>query len=174
MNQFQAALYFYKSHTPLILDVPKNEWAGDPYAWSPFISLTPIEQNIWSDIRDANIVMYPQYPIEKFFVDFANPRAKVVMECDGYAYHLDKQKDKARDIRLQQLGWTVYRITGRDCNTDFDEETMTKGYARQLVESIGELHQIKRVGSPKQKHWEDCHESVITHILKMNPIEAAA
>ena len=39
---------------------------------------------------------YPQYPIGKYFVDFADPVKKIVIECDGKKYHQDKEKDKRR------------------------------------------------------------------------------
>lgn len=35
--------------------------------------MTPIERWLWADIRHADAVFYPQYPVGNFFVDFANP-----------------------------------------------------------------------------------------------------
>ena len=101
----------------------RSEWGVDPYAWEHEggIRMTPIEVAMWSDIRMEGAVFYPQYPVDKFFLDFANPVAKVALECDGYAFHLDKEKDAARDARLSELGWTVYRFTGRECMQDTEE-----------------------------------------------------
>lgn len=101
----------------------RSEWGVDPYAWEHEggIRMTPIEAAMWSDIRMEGAVFYPQYPVDKFFVDFANPVAKVALECDGYAFHLDKAKDAARDERLRALGWTVYRFTGHACMQDTEE-----------------------------------------------------
>lgn len=169
MNQFEAALQFYKSETPMILAQKRNEWASDPYSWCEVIRMTPIEAWFWGDIRNANVVMYPQYPVGRFFVDFANPVAKVAIECDGKTYHQDKAKDAARDAELRSMGWSVYRITGRECMTDFDEEEIEYGYARKFIEAIASLHGLKRGDSSCGKDGFECAMSVIDHILKMNP-----
>jgi very-short-patch-repair endonuclease len=113
----------YQALTPRILAERKDEWAADPYEWSHIIQLTPIEDWLWVQIRDANAIFYPQYPVGRYFVDFANPKARVAVECDGAAYHLDKAKDAARDRALREMGWVVYRIPGYDCVRDNDHET---------------------------------------------------
>lgn len=109
MNNWNALREHYARHAKVIEACDRNEWAMDPYAWSTGIMrMTPIEEWLWHDIRDANAVFYPQYPIGGFFVDFANPRAKVAIECDGAAFHLDKSKDEARRasptrVRIQEI-----------------------------------------------------------------------
>lgn len=144
-NNWDAVRAFYDEEGPKIMAGPSNEWAIDAYAWDDAgISMTPIERWLWQDIREANVVMYPQWPVAGFFVDFANPVAKVAIECDGREYHLDKEKDGRRDAKLAALGWTVYRITGADCREDFDEETMAPGAGRQLVDLIAGNHKVKR------------------------------
>jgi very-short-patch-repair endonuclease len=169
MNQYEAALHFYSTHTPIIMETPRNEWAGDPYAWDRWISMTPIEAWLWGDIRDANAVFYPQYPVGRFFVDFANPRAKVAIECDGKAYHQDVQKDMARQEQIEEMGWRVYRISGRQCMTDFDDETREYGYARLFIEKIARRHGLKRVNSAAVSPFMDHQIKLIEHLLKMNP-----
>lgn len=169
MNQWEAAKWFYDRHRHFILEEARNEWAIDPYAWSPYIRLTPIEEWLWGDIRNANLVMYPQYPVAGFFLDFANPVAKVAIECDGAAYHQDKAKDAARDAKLAALGWKVYRITGSQCRTDFDEETMQPGYASVFVEAIGQIHGLKRGGHAEMKDGLDLAISVAGLMLELNP-----
>lgn len=142
-NNWNAIAKFYKQINPVILAEKANIWAIDPYAWEGFgITFTPIETALWADIRAANVVMYPQYPIHGMFVDFANPVAKVVIECDGAEFHQDQARDSARDTILQARGWTVYRITGRDCKTDFDEATMQSGASRKFIDSICTNHKI--------------------------------
>lgn len=169
MNQFERALYFYRQQNPAILAAPRNEWAMDPYAWDGLIHMTPIEKLLWGDIRDANAVFYPQYPVERFFVDFANPVAKVAIECDGAAYHTDVEKDMRRDARLRELGWSVYRITGRECHTEFDDETREYGYARQFIDRIAQDHKLKRIGSSRGSDGYDCAVSVVNFLLEKNP-----
>lgn len=151
MNQYESARRFYEQRNQAILSTKKNEWAMDAYEWSEFIELTPIEYSLWCEIRCADLVMYPQYPVGRYFVDFASPRAKVAIECDGHAYHLDKAKDAARQKDIEALGWTVYRITGRDCHTSgresVDEFGVTRyeaGASEAFIKRIGDNHGLKR------------------------------
>lgn len=142
---WDATKAFYAENEEAIMAAPRNEWAIDPTAWNEVMTLTPIESWLWGDIREANAVFYPQWPVAGFFVDFANPVARVAIECDGAAYHLDKAKDAARDEKLADLGWTVYRITGGQCRTDCNEETGNPGYARRFVDAVVEAHGLRRV-----------------------------
>ena len=172
MNQYEAAKYFYATHTPLIMAAPRNEWASDAYAWDRFISMTPIEAWLWGDIREANAVFYPQYPVGRFFVDFANPVAKVAIECDGKAYHQDVEKDMARQREIEAMGWRVYRISGKQCRTDFDEETREPGYARQFIDRIADQHRLKRNNSAEVQHFHKHQLTLIERLLKQNGVEA--
>lgn len=124
----------------------KNEWAIDPYAWSGLINFTPIEDWFWSDIRECDCVLYPQYPAGKFFLDFANPLAKVGIECDGAQYHKDKEKDAARDKTLQDMGWSIYRITGSDCQSESDFDTGRLSPAGVFLRRIALRHGLARDG----------------------------
>ncbi len=139
----------YAKANSFILKTPRNEWAIDPYAWNGVLELTPIEQALWCDIRQADAVLYPQYPIGKVFVDFANPKAKVAIECDGHHFHLDKEKDAQRDALLQSQGWHVYRISGSGCMTEQDDETGEKSIARRFIDVICSNHRIA-LGEKKQ------------------------
>jgi len=145
MNNWNAIREHYRRFTPLIMAERRNEWAIDPYEWdNGMVRMTPIEYALWHDIRHENVVLYPQYPIGSVFVDFANPVAKVAIECDGREYHQDPEKDARRDKVLMAAGWSVYRITGQDCKTDSDEETREPGRARLFVREIWERHGIRR------------------------------
>jgi len=146
MNQWSRIREFYKSLESLIAAESPNEWACNPYAWEDLeVILTPIEAWLWHDIRSMDLVLYPQYPINGVFVDFANPKAKVAIECDGEAFHTDKQKDEARDSSLRALGWRVYRITGRDCRDGVDDLTSSgKSKAHLFLEHIAGNHRIAR------------------------------
>lgn len=145
-NNWRAVREHYNRVGPLILAEQSCEWAIDPYAWDETgaIHLTPIEAWLWSDIRQANAVFYPQWPVAGFFVDFANPVAKVAIECDGYHYHLDRAKDRTRDEALAQLGWAVYRIPGAICMTEQDEETGQLSRAALFIRDIVNRHPVSR------------------------------
>lgn len=150
MTNWNAIRQFYMELEAAIFEAGRNEWAcGDAYLWDwqGGISMTPIERWLWSDIRALDAVLYPQYPVGRFFVDFANPVAKVAIECDGQAFHQDKAKDAARDTELAALGWKVYRFPGWECRTDFNEETMTSGSAYLRLKEITNQYRIRR-GTP--------------------------
>lgn len=151
-QRFETIKAHYMAHTADILESP-SEWGIDPYAFEqcPAIDLTPIERALWHDIRAVDIVMYPQYPVGRFFVDFGNPAAGVAIECDGARWHLDKEKDALRDEALKRLGWVVYRITGRGCLTDTTEIRDEHGRirpelspARKFIQAIADQHPVGR------------------------------
>ncbi|MGC4396013.1 endonuclease domain-containing protein [Hydrogenophaga sp. T2] len=134
----------YKHFEAKILAERADEWALDPYAWSQYLTLTPIEDWLWVHIRDANAIFYPQYPVGRFFVDFANPRAKVAIECDGAQYHKDKAKDQRRDDELSAMGWRVYRVPGYLCVRDNDHDTGRIREAARFVYRIVLEHGLSR------------------------------
>lgn len=148
---------FYRIHNDEIM-VSSSEWGVSPYAWEcAGVQFTPIESALWGDIRSIGAVFYPQYPVCGFFVDFGNPVAKVAIECDGMAFHKDKQKDRDRDKRLSESGWVVYRFTGSECMQDTIERENEDGslivdvsrtYRR--IQDIAERHGLI-VGSTRRK-----------------------
>lgn len=160
-NNWSAIRSHYSEITPLIMKSPVNEWATDPYAWdgAKMINLTPIETWLWSDIRACDAVLYPQYPVLSFFVDFANPKAKVAIECDGSAYHQDKAKDAARDKKLADAGWTVYRISGSDCRKECDEITGALSIPHLFIQRICDIHGISRNSQEHRSDADDGWES---------------
>lgn len=121
MNNFEAIKALYRSKDADIRSVAANRYGADPYCWSGVVDLTPIEYAMWCDFRGLGIVMYPQYPVGRYFVDFGNPVAKVAIECDWAAYHTDKEADKRRHRDIESQGWRVYRFTGRECNEKTEE-----------------------------------------------------
>lgn len=145
MNDWNAIRSFYAASHSEIMGESPNEWGIDPYAWDEAaINLTPIESWLWHDIRAADLVLYPQYPVGGFFVDFANPKAKVAIECDGEDFHKDKEKDAKRDAKLRQLGWSVYRISGKACRDGVSSDTPEKSEARKFIQAIATHHNIQR------------------------------
>lgn len=88
-----------------------NMW-HDPYLmdWE----FSPIEQMVWSDIRDISVPFYPQVPVLNYFIDFACPFLKIGIECDGKEWH-DAERDTVRDKELAAAGWMIYRIAGHEC-----------------------------------------------------------
>lgn len=144
-NDWNRIVAHYAHYAPIILARRRDEWAVDPYCRdNGMVSMTPIEALLWGDLREANAIVYPKYPVGRYFVDFANPVVKVAIECDGKAFHQDWRKDAARQDAIEDMGWSVYRIAGRNCHTDFDEETMKPGFAQEFVRDIVGRHRIAR------------------------------
>lgn len=81
------------------------------YDWPSVMS--PVERIVWGDIRSLGLPFYPQFPVSKYFLDFAEPVEKINIEVDGKNYHkLGNKKDADRDAELKALGWQVIRIQG--------------------------------------------------------------
>lgn len=146
-NNWQAIKSHYARHMNRIMSSPADRWAIDPYMWDMgqhMIFMTPIEENFWADCRDASLILYPQFPAKGYFIDFANPVAKVGIECDGRQFHKDKERDEKRQSVLESNGWTIYRITGRQCNENWCDETGKAPAGRVLADLIGDVHGIRR------------------------------
>lgn len=139
-----------------------DKWTGkhrqDPYKFGDwFENLTPIERNVWSDIRANGLEYYPQFPIGKYYADFANPFTKIVIEVDGKVHTQSEvvDKDKEKDAYLKNKGWQVVRIEGwKTYRTREDYEY-----------SWWELEQMSYVGDEikyvKDKYWLDCSEGIL-------------
>lgn len=132
----------YRANKAEILAADRDEFGIDPYAWDGLICMTPIEDWMWCHCRDVGIVVYPQYPVGQFFVDFANPRARVAIECDGAAYHHDFAADRSRQQKIQSIGWTVYRFTGRECKEP--NQSSESGGTRDRLQTIAAMHRISK------------------------------
>lgn len=159
-QRFARIQAHYAKHASAI-EGRRSEWAIDPYAWDhdAGIVLTPIESALWQDIRAEGLVMYPQYPVGRFFVDFANPAARVAIECDGALWHTDAGRDKLRQDEIERMGWSVYRITGRDCLTDtetIDDEdgrsSVRISVARRFIRGIAARHAVSRMARSDGAH----------------------
>lgn len=129
----------YKKNLDLIL---KHHYVS-PYFldWIPMF--TPIENNVWADIRYLCLPFYPQFPVDKYFIDFADPVLKIGIEVDG-KHHLDQiEKDKERQDVLESLGWRIIRIQG--WMTYFYKRTDEFGNIYDYSEAEEILKQLKRL-----------------------------
>lgn len=144
MNDWKIIRKFYKEYQNDILEAGPIQYGVDPYWWEGVIEMTPIERSSWADIKSWGLAFYPQYPVLKYFVDFANPSLKIIIECDGKHWH-DPAKDAVRDAELNKAGWTVYRFTGRECNKigmEVEDEFGRTMYIKNDVESL--MSEIKK------------------------------
>jgi very-short-patch-repair endonuclease len=114
MIHWEAIRSAYEANLPEIMQVRAQglRRQSDPYIldWVPI--MTPIEVDAWGDIRRHGLPLYPQFPVGRRFIDFADPYLQIGVELDGAAYH-NEQDDTARDLDLWRNGWRIFRITGR-------------------------------------------------------------
>lgn len=136
LTRFGEAAKHYQKNRSAILEAGRSEWGVDPYEWECFSRMSPIESDLWACIRSVDAVFYPQYPIGRYFVDFCNPVAGVVIECDGAMWHTDSVKDAQRQEAIEREGYTVFRITGKQCQDEV--------FATAFVRKIAEIHDIVR------------------------------
>lgn len=111
----------YMEMIPYIIQQARrdNQRGIDPYFlnWD----FTAIERDAWESIRHCGAVLYPQFPLFNYFIDFANPYLKIGLELDGKNYH-DIKKDRKRDEMLNKFGWIIYRIKGSECFVKYNEK----------------------------------------------------
>ena len=148
----------------------------DPYSikgWREI--LTPIEYNVWQDIRMVGLPFYPQYPVGRFFVDFADPVKKNIIECDGKEYHQDKEKDNRRQNEMEKMGWSFVRIEGRktygdyqelnnyfDNASELDEDEIEEIENRLMIEtSIGILRELLRCSYFEERDLSTIDDKII-------------
>lgn len=91
------------------------------------IALTPIEELFQRALEDRRIPHQPQARLGRFIVDFLveveGPvlseveRQKIIVECDGKAYH-DPARDRERDHTLAAQGYRTFRFSGAEIFRD--------------------------------------------------------
>jgi very-short-patch-repair endonuclease len=128
----------YKTFGPLI----EKGSRVSPYELGIDWAFSPIEDNVWADIRFLCLPLYPQYPVGKFFLDFGDPRRKIGIEVDGAQWHKDKRKDRDRQWQIERLGWKVFRIPG--FNTFQTKEDF-----------------LDEEGTVKPDFWQACSEGIL-------------
>lgn len=97
--------------------IDADDYTPYPVDWTRIF--TPIESMVWTEIRSIGLPFFPQFPVGKYFADFADPKKRIAIECDGAAFH-SFDKDRQRNEFFTEQGWSVYRISGADCNRVID------------------------------------------------------
>jgi very-short-patch-repair endonuclease len=146
-DRFNAIRKNYRTYQAEV-DAGHAGWmqGNDPYEIANWPALfTPIESAAWQDIRQANLPLWPQLPVGRFFVDFGNPVVKVALECDGAKFH-DADKDAARDAELRGMGWFIYRVPGWRCNKVMDSPAEIRAQDREPTESETRAYMAQTMG----------------------------
>ena len=82
--------------------------------------------------------IYPQYRVQvgnqEYSLDFGIPSLKIGIEADGEMFHSSKDqiaRDKSRDMKLQQQGWTILRFT--DSEIDKQGAQITRTVVKEVM-----------------------------------------
>ncbi len=79
---------------------------------------SPLERMLYYELRyqyKGQIV--PQFPLGPYWIDFAIPKYKLALECDGHQYHSSEKAqlhDRNRDVYMKRMGWKVLRFTYKE------------------------------------------------------------
>lgn len=87
-------------------------------------SVSPIETHLLEAFWRAGLEPLQQYGIAGYVVDFAFPRARLVVEADGAEYHQDAERERIRDEAIRRAGWHIVHFAGRDIFDHADECVM--------------------------------------------------
>lgn len=151
LRKLQVVKAYYKAHMPYLekhnQQYPFTMYRAYAFDWSRIF--TPIEFSAWQSIRiKGGLPLYPQFPVDNYIIDFADPFKKIGLELDGKAYH-DKEKDTIRDKDLRSKGWNIYRITGSEMENlkfkDWESYTFILNYNGDQDIEEEDYHDLK--------HW---------------------
>lgn len=90
-------------------------------------TFTVPEKNAWESIRYENLPFYPEFPVDKYFLDFADPINKLGIEIFGNSYHQNPLKDFERLLKLRDCGWYIFVIFPKGTNISLDEHVTGGG-----------------------------------------------
>lgn len=174
LNSIKA---FYKKNEDYIISFNKRypRKFYDIFSFDFDYIFSPIEKIAWHYIRLQRMVLYPQYPILNYILDFGNPYLKIGLELDGKEFH-DKEKDRFRDQKIfDKEGWMIFRITGSEANRVISkpkQNSVEQSYDEYFFNSIeGIIESINQVffysELLKEDEWiyNKCISSLYAHKL---------
>lgn len=170
----------YKKYYSLFTDqiiahAERGKWY-QPYGIDFTRFFTPIEKDAWNAIISSRVILYPQYPVLNYFLDFGNPLLKIGLETDGKEFHI-AEKDYKRDTQLLKKGWKIYRVTGSEAVrplrevSDYSNEydvRMARGINLNntvdgVVEALYQVYFNKR--QIRDDYYYDCENCLRNHRL---------
>ena len=79
-----------------------------------------LEAALSAALLDRGIVARTGRTVGAYRLDLAVESAggRLDVECDGAAFHVDRERDAARDRALEAAGWAVLRFSGREISRD--------------------------------------------------------
>ena len=84
---------------------------------------TDVEGKLWAALRGRQLAGFKfrrQYPIDRYFADFACVEAKLVVELDGGQHVEQAGWDEKRTAVLEACGWRVLRVWNNEVIANLD------------------------------------------------------
>ena len=89
-----------------------------------FIGESSLEEKVRKYLESKHVQFQQEVKFGRYRADFLLTGTKTIIECDGEFWHLrpqSKVRDKRKDEYLHNLGYQVFRLTGRQINEHFAE-----------------------------------------------------
>lgn len=102
---------------------------------------------------DKKYLIYREYSVFPYFIDFAFINEKIAFEIDG-SQHLNKdvhERDLLKDKLLIENGWKVVRITAKEIISNKEKITNNIFSILDNVENINDYSEIGLLKAPKTK-----------------------
>lgn len=80
------------------------------YGQSLCTRISKPQLELYAKIKDRYPSAVLEFPVLDYCIDIAVPELKLAFEYDGAYWHPDPEKDRQRDLVLEQLGWRVERV----------------------------------------------------------------
>ena len=84
---------------------------------------TDVERKLWAALRGRQLAGFKfrrQFPIDRYFADFACVEAMLVVELDGGRHVEQSRYDARRTAVLEAGGWRVLRIWNNEVIENLD------------------------------------------------------
>ncbi|MCW6532522.1 DUF559 domain-containing protein [Sphingomonas sp. MMSM20] len=114
-------------------------------------SATAEERALWERLRHARPRFTRQLPVGRYILDLACRTAKVAVEIDGSQHIENAERDAARTVFLEKLGWRVMRFWNSEVRKNPDG--VAEAILASLVDPRGPTHPQplpSREGSKKE------------------------
>lgn len=85
---------------------------------------SPIELSFLKACNSVSLQPIPQFPLGKFFLDFAFPDIRLAIELDGHEFHKTKEQrtsDAKRQRWIELNGWKLIRFTGTEIHKNIND-----------------------------------------------------
>jgi very-short-patch-repair endonuclease len=118
----------------LMYPSPDPELLSRPALPSEYLKCeSPIERKLYNTLTLNGYSVISQHKVGKYRGDLFIP-PKLIIECDGKAYHTNKARDKRRDKYIEAQGYKVIRFSGSRIHRDI------KGVVQRIDKELTKLN----------------------------------